>query len=129
MAGHKILIVDDDQESRDLLREVLEANGYDVSAVHNSKSARQELNGGDKFRTVIADLRMPGESGIELLRKIRSENAAHSVILMSSFMSEPERRLALELGVDAMIEKPFRLAELLQIVSEVTGKSSIEVSG
>jgi CheY-like chemotaxis protein len=129
MAGQKILIVDDDQESRDLLQEVLEANGYEVSAVHDGKSARDQLNGRDTFRTVIADLRMPGGSGIELLRDLRREKTAYNVILMSSFISNSERRLALDLGVDAMIEKPFRLAELLQIVSEVTGKSSIEVSG
>ena len=112
-----------------MLQEVLEANGYEVSAVHDGKSARDQLNGRDTFRTVIADLRMPGGSGIELLRDLRREKTAYNVILMSSFISNSERRLALDLGVDAMIEKPFRLAELLQIVSEVTGKSSIEVSG
>jgi DNA-binding response OmpR family regulator len=129
MAGQRILIVDDDRESRDLLQEVLESNGYEVSAVHDGKSARKELNGGNLYRAVIADLRMPGESGIDLLRELRHANPAFSFVLMSSFMSELERKQALDLGVDAMIEKPFRLTELLQIVSEVTGKSSIEVSG
>lgn len=129
MAGQKILIVDDDRESRDLLQEVLEANGYEVSAVYDGESARKELNGGNLYRAVIADLRMPGESGIDLLRDLRHANSAYSFVLMSSFMSELERKQALDLGVDAMIEKPFRLTELLQIVSEVTGKSSIEVSG
>jgi two-component system, OmpR family, response regulator len=129
MAGQRILIVDDDRESRDLLREVLESNGYKVAAVHDGKSARTELNGGDIYRTVIADLRMPGESGIELLRDLRRQNPAYSIILMSSFMSESERKQAVELGVDAMLEKPFRLSELLHVVSEVTGKSSVGVSG
>jgi DNA-binding response OmpR family regulator len=128
MVAQKILIVDDDPESRDLLREVLEANGYKVCAVHDGKSARKELNGGDAYRTVIADLRMPGESGIELLRDIRRQNPTYNIVLMSSFMSETERKQAVELGVDAMLEKPFRLSELLQVVSEVTGKSSVGVS-
>jgi DNA-binding response OmpR family regulator len=129
MIGQKILIVDDDRESRDLLREVLEANGYKVGAVHDGKSARSELNGGDGYRTVIADLRMPGESGIDLLRDLRRQNPAYNIILMSSFMSESERKQAVDLGVDAMLEKPFRLSQLLQLVSEVTGKSSVRVSG
>lgn len=129
MAGHKILIVDDDRESRDLLREVLEANGYKVAAVHNGESARKELDGGDAYRAILADLRMPGESGIDLLRDLRRQNRSYSVVLMSSFMSESERKQAIELGVDAMLEKPFRLSELLQVVSEVTGKSSVGVSG
>jgi DNA-binding response OmpR family regulator len=129
MTGQKILIVDDDRESRDLLREVLEANGYQVCAVHDGESARKELNGGGAYRTVIADLRMPGESGIELLKEIRRQNPAYTVILMSSFMSELERKQATELGVDAMLEKPFRLSELIHVVSEVTGKDSVEVSG
>jgi DNA-binding response OmpR family regulator len=129
MAGQRILIVDDDRESRDLLQEVLEANGYEVSAVHDGESARHELDGANAFRAVIADLRMPGESGIDLLRDLRHQHPAYSIVLMSSFMSDSERKQALELGVDAMIEKPFRLTELLQIVSEVTGNRSIEVSG
>ena len=129
MTAPKILIVDDDRESRELLREVLEANGYDSSAVGDGKAARRELEHDGSYRVVIADLRMPGESGLDLLRDIRARSARYSVILMSSFIGDAQRRVAAELSVDALLEKPFRLSELLQVVSEVAGRSSIEVSG
>ncbi len=128
MAGKKILIVDDDRESRDLLREVLEANGYTVGAVKDSSSAKNELNGENTYQVIIADLRMPGESGMELLRDLRRRNSPHQVVLMSSFISESERLQAAEFGVDGMLDKPFRLSELLDLLARVTGKDSIGVS-
>lgn len=128
MAVSKVLIVDDDRESRDLLREVLESNGYMVEAVEDSSSARRELDGGDKYQVIVADLRMPGESGIDLVRDLRRKNTSHHIVLMSSFISESERQQAAELGVDAMLDKPFRLSELVDLLAKVTGKSSISVS-
>ena len=129
MAGTRILIVDDDRESRNLLCEVLEANGYIVESVPDSPSARKELDSGNGYEIVIADLRMPGESGIDLLRELRRRNWPHHIVLMSSFISEPERQQAAGLGVDAMLDKPFRLSELLQLLARVTGETSIGVSG
>jgi DNA-binding response OmpR family regulator len=129
MPGTRILVVDDDRESRNLLREVLEANGYVVQAVPDSPSARKELEGDNGFEVVIADLRMPGESGMDLLRELRRRNSPHHTVLMSSFISESERLQAAELGVDAMLDKPFRLSELLAMLARVTGDTSIGVSG
>ena len=129
MAGTKILIVDDDKESRNLLHEVLEANGYVVASVPDSPSARKELDGANGYEVVIADLRMPGESGMDLLRELRRRKSPHHTVLMSSFISESERQQAAELGVDAMLDKPFRLSELLDLLARVTGETSIGVSG
>ena len=88
----KILVVDDDQESRNLLCEVLEANGYAPHAVANGLAAREVLSRDVEYRIVIADLQMPQESGMELLRKLRQENSKHEIILMSSFMSGGEKK-------------------------------------
>src|ERR1035438_4556158 len=81
---HKILVVDDDQESRELLCEFLAANGYAVLAVADAGAAHDVLNGDGEYRVVIADLRMPNESGLELLRKLRQQNSQYQIILMSS---------------------------------------------
>lgn len=129
MSEVKILVVDDDAESRNLLREVLEANGYAAQAVKDGQAAREEMTREPTYRIVIADLRMPGESGLDLLRDLRRQDSRTSIVLMSSFIGESQRRVAHELGVDALLEKPFRLSELLQMVSEIAGKSSIGVSG
>jgi len=104
---NKILIVDDDQESRDLLCEVLEANGYAPHAVADGIAAREVLSLDAEYQIVIADLQMPHESGMELLRKLREEDSNHEFILMSSFMSGPERRVAHALGAQACWISPL----------------------
>jgi DNA-binding response OmpR family regulator len=128
MPSLKVLIVDDDAESRGLLCEVLEANGYTVSAVEDGAAARETLSRDVEYRIVIADLRMPKESGLDLLRNLRRENSKHDLILMSSFISGAERKSAMELGVHAMLEKPFRLSELLQLVAELADKDRIGIT-
>ena len=121
----KILIVDDDQESRDLLCEVLEANGYAAHAVADGPAAREVLGRDEEFRIVIADLQMPQESGLELLRRLRQESSKHQIILMSSFMSGAERKAAQALGAHALLDKPFQFTELLQAVAELVAPKAI----
>jgi two-component system, NtrC family, response regulator PilR len=115
----RILVVDDDKESRDLLCEVLSGSDYAVDAVENVTDARRELDANDDYRIVIADLRMPDGTGLELLRDIGMQNSKPGVILISSFMSALERKAALELGAGALLEKPFRFGDLLQAVANL----------
>src|SRR5579862_8840391 len=98
----KILIVDDDSETRDLLCEVLEASGYVPRAVPSAQPAREVLRQDSEYRIVIADFQMPHESGLELLRKLRHDGSTHEVILMSSFMSAMEKKEAKSLGAYAL---------------------------
>ncbi len=130
MSSPKILVVDDDAESRGLICEVLEANGHAVGAVEDGAAARQALSRDAQYRIVIADLRMPNETGLDLLRNLRPQIARHDIvmILMSSFISGAERQFAQELGVHAMLEKPFRLSELLQMVGELTKNNTIGIT-
>ncbi len=125
---NKILVVDDDQESRELLCEVLEANGYAPLAVADGTAAREVLSRDVEYRIIIADFQMPQESGLELLRKLRQQNSKHEIILMSSFMSGPEKKAAKALGAHALLEKPFQLTELLQTVAELAAQNSIGIS-
>ena len=125
----RILVVDDDPESRDLLCEVLEANGYQqVEAVADGLAAREALARDDDCPIVIADLHMPNESGLDLLRNLRKQNAKHQMVLMSSFISTTERKLARDLGAYALLDKPFRLSQLLQVVSQLTERNPIGIS-
>jgi CheY-like chemotaxis protein len=128
MAGTKVLVVDDDSESRGLLCEVLESNGYFVASVGDASAAREILEKDGNFRIVIADLRMPKENGLDLIRSLREKNHRHEFILMSSFISSAERKSAERLGVRALLDKPFRLSELLQSVSELVEKKEIGIT-
>jgi CheY-like chemotaxis protein len=125
---NKILVVDDDQESRDLLSEVLEANGYTVCTVADARAARELLGRDGEYGIVIADLRMPNESGLELLRKLRQQNSRHEIILMSSFISGTERQAAKALGVHALLDKPFQISELLKTVGELSAPNPLGIS-
>ena len=125
----RILVVDDDRESRDLLSEVLEANGYpQVEAVADGLAAREALARDNDCPIIIADLHMPNESGLDLLRNLRKQNAKHEIVLMSSFISTTERKLAKDLGASALLEKPFRLSELLQVVARLAERNSIGIT-
>jgi DNA-binding response OmpR family regulator len=128
MGAPRILVVDDDQDSRNLLSEFLAANGYAVSTVEDGAAAREELDRAEGYQAVIADLRMPKESGLELLRNLRRQKSRQAIILMSSFISQVERKQAEELGAWALLEKPFRLADLLATVEEVAPRKAIPIS-
>ena len=116
MGATRVLVVDDDAGSRDLLSEVLAANGYVVATAADGAAAREELSRDEGYEIVIADLRMPNGSGLDLLRELRGRDQRQDLILMSSFMTGPEKEQALELGARALLEKPFRLTELLSVV-------------
>jgi two-component system OmpR family response regulator len=115
----RVLIVDDDAGSRDLLSEVLAANGYLVATAADGAAAQEELTRDGGYEIVIADLRMPNGTGLDLLRDLRGRSQRHDLVLMSSFMTGPEKEQALELGARALLEKPFRLSELLEVVGEL----------
>ena len=121
-------MVDDDQETRNLLSEVLDANGYSVELAENGEGLWKALGSDGGKAVILIDLRMPGENGLELLRKLQEKKIACDAILMSSFFTGAERDLARELGVRAFLEKPFRLTELLRVVSEVARKRPIGIS-
>lgn len=128
MGLNRVLVVDDDQESRNLLSEVLVANGYAVEVAEDGEGLWKALSVDEGRAVILIDLRMPGENGLELLRKLQEKKIACDAILMSSFIGAGERDTARELGVRAFLEKPFRLSELLDVVSELAGKHPIGIS-
>ncbi|HKT12789.1 MAG TPA: response regulator [Terriglobia bacterium] len=128
MGLNRVLVVDDDQESRDLLSEVLNANGYSVEVAEDGEGLWKALGAGDGKAVILVDLRMPGENGLELIRKLQEKKIACDAILMTSFITGAEHDLARKLGVRAFLEKPFRLSELLRVVSEVAKKNPIGIS-
>lgn len=121
-------MVDDDQESRNLLSEVLGANGYFVEVAEDGEAFWKVLGQDGGRAIILIDLRMPGESGLDLLRKLRKNKVACDAILMTSFITGAESELARELGAEAFLEKPFRLSELLRVVGELARKNPIGIS-
>jgi DNA-binding response OmpR family regulator len=90
-------------------------------------AAREALARDDDCPIIIADLHMPNESGLELLRNLRKQNAKHQIILMSSYFSAAERKSARDLGAFALLDKPFRLSDLLRVVSQLAERNPIGI--
>lgn len=125
---NRVLVVDDDQESRNLLSEVLGANGYSVEVAENGEALWEALKRDGGRAIILIDLRMPGESGLDLLRKLQRRKVPCDAVLMTSFITGAESELAEDLGVRAFLEKPFRLSELLRVVSELARGNPIGIS-
>jgi len=109
-AAH-ILVVDDDQRIRDLLGRYLYENGFRITTACDAPSARNAMRG-LAFDVIILDVMMPGESGLDLARELKS--VSNVPICMLTARAEPEHRIeGLEVGVDDFIPKPFEPRELL----------------
>ena len=124
----KILIVDDDELLGGMLADFLQQQGYDCTPVENVAKARGHLNK-EAFHLTISDFNMPSESGLDLLRYVKSRSQDTPFILMSSEANAGLRNEARDLGAAACIAKPFRLQELLRGVKNAlcAGTSSLQM--
>ena len=106
-----ILIVDDDNRIRDLLKEYLKDNNFIISTAENAESAKSKLKQ-FKFDMIVLDVMMPGQNGYDLTKEIRK--FLKTPIILLTAKGEVENRIkGLELGGDDYIGKPFEPKELL----------------
>ena len=122
MNDQHILVIDDDDRLRLLLRRFLEESGFRVTDVGSASAARQALQS-LVFDVMIVDIMMPGETGLELLADLRGTNPVPALFLTA--MSETEHRIAgLEAGADDYMSKPFEPRELVLRIKSILGRSS-----
>ncbi len=112
-ATDHILIVDDDEDIRDLLRQYLERNGFRVSTAAGGRQMRQVLANG-LVDLIVLDLMMPVEDGLLLCRELTSRtDHAIPILMLTAKNEEADRILGLEMGADDYLTKPFASRELL----------------
>ena len=112
-----ILVVDDDDRLRELLRKFLTENGFIVATASDAADARAKLRS-LAFDLLVLDLMMPGESGLDFADDLRKTSEVP--ILMLTAMGEPEDRIAgLERGADDYLPKPFEPRELLLRINNI----------
>jgi DNA-binding NtrC family response regulator len=114
-ANERLLIVDDDEEMRDLLRKVLEKEGYRVSVASDGRQALAAL-AESAFDLVVTDMLMPHDGGLELLETLHRIHPELPVIIVTAFGDWQSYTRALELGAAAFISKPLRMSELIAAV-------------
>ena len=116
----KILIADDDQRERDLLRLLLEDRGYEVCESHDGAEALCLLESA-AFEIVVTDFHMPRLNGLQLLYIVRQLWPRTSVIMLSGEPADMAQT-AFMYGAYAWVRKPFEVNRLLDIISKATNE-------
>ncbi len=125
LAAKRIVVIDDDPITCDIVAATLGAAGYRVDVVHDGDDALESIYGATTD-LVILDCNLPGKAGMVVLRDIRNDHMLKSlpVIMLTSRTSDWHARLAFETGASAYIKKPFDPAELVILVARaLTGAS------
>jgi CheY-like chemotaxis protein len=122
MAGERVLIVDDHKEATRLIRKNLESLEQDliIADVLSGEEALLELRGGH-LDLLIADFRLPGISGLELMDKFKARNPDTKVILISGVTDPEIRKQVAQAGADAFFFKPIDIPEFLDAVERALG--------
>src|SRR5499427_5355093 len=117
----RILLVDDDRDLTDMLREYLEPEGFAMEVAHSGEG----LASGDyeAHDLVLLDVMLPGVSGLELLKQLRQRSGV-PVILLTARDGDTERVVGLELGADDFVPKPFNPRELVARIRAVLRRSA-----
>ncbi|MFY0782958.1 response regulator transcription factor [Peribacillus simplex] len=118
MNKESILIVEDEEKILRLLELELEIEGYRIGKAMDGNEAL-EVYGSGKWDLILLDVMLPGISGIELLRKIRTKNSFTPVILLTAKGSVEDKVSGLDLGANDYITKPFQIEELLARIRAV----------
>ncbi len=104
--NYKILVVDDDMRSRALLERYLTEQGFQVRSVANAEQMDRLLTR-ESFHLMVLDLMLPGEDGLSICRRLRSQSNPMPIIMVTAKGEEVDRIVGLEIGADDYIPKPF----------------------
>jgi DNA-binding response OmpR family regulator len=114
----RVLVVDDELFVGELLKEYLSIIGYAVTAVSNGEEALSVIQ---RFEPhiVILDIRMPGMSGMEVLKNIKEKKGTTAVIMLSAYGDPETVNEALRLGADHYLQKPMNLKHLVETLTSL----------
>ncbi|CAN5897166.1 acetoacetate metabolism transcriptional regulator AtoC [soil metagenome] len=119
-----ILVVEDDEATRDLLSEELEDAGFEVAAAGGAAAGLEVARSG-RFDLVITDLRMPEMDGFDLIRGVMALPEPPHVVMITAFGSVETAIRAVKLGAYDYITKPFEIEELLLVADKALGERSL----
>lgn len=127
MARLSILVVDDDTDVCEYLKDFLESEGYEARIVSDPTKAIDELRRGS-FHVAILDLMMPRVSGIDLLGQIRAIDRDIAVIILTGYPSLETATSSIEYDVSAYIRKPFDNREFREAIERIAKKKGLHLS-
>jgi len=113
----KILLIDDELDILEILKEFLEFRGFNVIHFDNPVKAIKNFHP-DYYNIVITDLNLPDMSGCELLSKIRDIDRNIPIIIISGYLEDIQKENILTKGASAYLEKPFNLKQLENLIEK-----------
>ena len=127
--GHKVFIVEDEPDLRDTLKYNLENEGFIVEAFSNGEDFLSSVDK-NKPNLVILDLMLPGVSGLDVCRELRSNdnNDGIGIVMLTAKSEEIDRIVGFELGADDYVTKPFSVRELILRVKVLLKKRTDDIA-
>ncbi len=122
-----ILVCDDEPDIRDMMSTYLQRRGYTVSMAESGATLDQVLEEHDDIQLIILDINMPGEDGLSVLRRLRTEMSL-PIIMSTAAGDTVDRVVGLELGADDYLAKPVDLRELEARIKAVLRRSGVAAS-
>ncbi len=124
----KILLVEDDPEISELLTLHFDSNLYNLTCAATGKDALQKISAED-YDLIILDIQLPEKNGLEICKKLREDNFHTPVMMLTCRGEESDKVLALELGADDYVTKPFGILELLARIKALLRRSDMHSNG
>ncbi len=124
MMTRKLLIAEDDPASRELLREILEAQGYQVVEAEDGQTALRRIEE-ESLDLVLLDIQMPKLDGLAVVRRLRQNPRLTSlpVIAVTSYAMRGDREKALDAGFDTYLTKPIDVVAMRQTVARLLSRT------
>ena len=123
----RILVVDDEPAIVDAVSYALRSSGFEVDTFGDGESALEAART-EGYDVLVLDVRLPGLSGIEICRRLRSESDV-PILILTAMDAEVDRVLGLEAGADDYVTKPFSVAELVSRVRAILRRRELDRAG
>jgi DNA-binding response OmpR family regulator/DNA-binding SARP family transcriptional activator len=123
----RILILEDDEQLRSVLKQVLESEGYEVTVSGAADGAIQAARE-SAYDLVVADIRMEGKDGLEALETIKHDQPDVRSLVITGYSTEADSIRAIRLGVNDYLTKPFRLDKFLDSINAIVARRRLELA-
>lgn len=116
-----VMVVDDRVQDRQLLRDLLERKGYRVVDAESGEDCLREVKE-RRFQIILLDVRLPGIDGLQTLRQVKEIRPEVAVVMVTGYPAEDLVREAIEYGSTAMLNKPYDVEKLMDVVDQCLAK-------
>ena len=121
----RVMIIDDDQEIRDIFSEIFGEEKFDIFAAENGLVAIEEMKKND-YDLAFIDIYMPGINGLETLRQLKEINENLKTVMISGFSNEALLEKSLEIGADDYLYKPLDIQDILGVALKYTQQLGVQ---